>query len=106
MAGARSGYLDLISAATPAVSAHAGLAPLTSQYWLSLPCAGTSTPGAATWTDRVSLEKASALPALFTAASPGTPGLSSGKAYCAGALARASAASPVLSRQALTTTPQ
>ena len=28
------GYSDLTSAATPAVSAHAGLVPLTTQYWL------------------------------------------------------------------------
>jgi hypothetical protein len=47
-AGASAGYTDLISAATPAVSAQAGLVPLTSQYWPSLPCAGTRTPGAAT----------------------------------------------------------
>ena len=31
-AGASVGYTDLISAATPAVSAQAGLVPLTSQY--------------------------------------------------------------------------
>ncbi len=50
-------YLDLMSAATPAVSAQAGLVPLTTQYLLPLPCAGTFTPGAATCTDRFSLEK-------------------------------------------------
>ncbi len=42
------GYLDFTSAATPAVSAHAGLVPLTTQYLLPLPWAGTLTPGAAT----------------------------------------------------------
>ncbi len=30
-------YLDLMSAATPAVSAQAGLVPLTTQYLLPLP---------------------------------------------------------------------
>jgi hypothetical protein len=48
MSGGSDGYADLTRAATPAVSAHAGLVPLTSQYWPSLPWAGTSTPGAAT----------------------------------------------------------
>ena len=61
-------------AATPAVSAHAGLVPLTSQYCPSLPCAGTLTPGAATSTDRLSLEKLAAVPASVTAPTPSTPG--------------------------------
>ena len=73
-AGARCGYTDLISAATPAVSAQAGLVPLTSQYWPSLPCAGTFTPGAAIWTDRLSLENGAGPPDRSTAATPSTPG--------------------------------
>src|SRR6266571_5825435 len=68
------GYLALISAATPAVSAQAGLVPLTTQYLLPLPWAGTFTPGAATWTDRFSLEKYAGLPDCVTAATPITPG--------------------------------
>ena len=68
------GYFDLISAATPAVSAHAGLVPLTVQYPESRPSAGTSTPGAATWTDRFSLEKEAAWPFWPTAPTPSTPG--------------------------------
>ncbi len=73
-AGASPGYLALISAATPAVSAQAGLVPLTSQYWPSRPWAGTLTPGAATWTERLSLEKPAADPVRDTAATPSTPG--------------------------------
>ena len=73
-AGARPGYLALISAATPAVSAQAGLVPLTSQYCPSRPCAGTLTPGAATWTERLSLEKPAGAPLRDTAATPSTPG--------------------------------
>ncbi len=73
-AGARAGYFALISAATPAVSAHAGLVPLTSQYCPSRPWAGTFTPGAATWTDRLSLEKPAATPLRLIAATPSTPG--------------------------------
>ena len=53
----RCGYFALISATTPAVRAQAGLVPLTYQYRPSRPCAGTLSPGAATWTDRFSLEK-------------------------------------------------
>jgi len=70
----RPGYLDLISAATPAVRAHAGLVPLTSQYCESLPSAGTLTPGAATVTDRLSLENAAGRPSGPTAETPMTPG--------------------------------
>ena len=73
-AGARPGYLALIRVATPAVSAQAGLVPLTSQYCPSRPWAGTLTPGAATWTDRLSLEKRAADPLWLTAATPSTPG--------------------------------
>src|ERR1700730_11830791 len=72
--GASRGYLALISAATPAVSAQAGLVPLTSQSCPSLPCAGTSTPGAPTCTDRLSLETLAAAPLCETAATPSTPG--------------------------------
>jgi subtilisin family serine protease len=73
-AGARRGYLALIRAATPAVSAHAGLVPLTSQYCPSRPWAGTLTPGAATWTERLSLENLAGDPLRDTAATPSTPG--------------------------------
>src|SRR6266536_2737288 len=73
-AGASRGYADLISAATPEVSAHAGLVPLTSQYCPSPPSAGTCTPGAATRTDRLSLENLAGAPARSTAATPSTPG--------------------------------
>src|SRR6266571_1948241 len=73
-AGDRRGYTDLISAATPEVSAHAGLVPLTSQYCPSFPCAGTCAPGAATCTDRLSLEKLAGSPFWSTAATPSTPG--------------------------------
>jgi hypothetical protein len=72
--GDRCGYLDLMSAATPATSAQAGLVPLTYQYPPSLPWAGTSTPGAATWTDKLSLEKPATLPLEFTAPTLITPG--------------------------------
>jgi len=72
--GASRGYFDLIRAATPATSAQAGLVPLTSQYWPSLPSAGTFTPGAAIWTDRLSLENEAGLPDRPTAATPSTPG--------------------------------
>src|SRR6516164_673004 len=72
--GASVGCTDLISAATPAVNAQAGLVPLTSQYWPSLPCAGTRTPGAATWTERLSLENPAGMPSCATAPTPSTPG--------------------------------
>ena len=72
--GARSGYFDLIRAATPATSAQAGLVPLTHQYCPSRPWAGTDTPGAATWTDRLSLEKPATVPAMSTAPTLITPG--------------------------------
>src|SRR6185437_6492853 len=72
--GASRGYFDLIRAATPATSAQAGLVPLTDQYWPSRPWAGTRTPGAATWTDRLSLETPATAPATFTAPTLITPG--------------------------------
>ena len=77
-AGEIPGYLDLISAATPATSAHAGLVPSTVQYRPSLPCAGTRTPGAATWTERLLLEKPAAEPSLVSAPTLSTPGYSAG----------------------------
>jgi hypothetical protein len=68
-----------MSAATPATRAQAGLVPLTSQYAPSLPWAGTSTPGAATCTDRLLLEKPATAPSALTAATLSTPGYSAGK---------------------------
>ena len=72
--GARCGYFDLIRAATPATSAQAGLVPLTSQYSPSRPWAGTVTPGAATWTERLALENPATLPLGETAPTLITPG--------------------------------
>src|ERR1700734_1731557 len=68
------GYLSLTSATTPAVSAHAGLVPVTIQYLPSRPWAGTAEPGAATWTDRLSLEKLASWPPWASAATARTPG--------------------------------
>ena len=68
------GSADLIRAATPATSAQAGLVPLTSQYCPSLPWAGTDTPGAATLTERLSLEKRATAPLAATALTLITPG--------------------------------
>ena len=64
----------MIRAATPATSAQAGLVPLTNQYCPSRPCAGTDTPGAATWTERLSLEKPATAPLESTAPTLITPG--------------------------------
>src|SRR5580704_6703189 len=72
--GVSRGYFDLIRAATPATSAQAGLVPLTSQYCPSRPWAGTDTPGAATLTDRFSLEKGATSPLALTALTLITPG--------------------------------
>src|SRR5262249_13191607 len=73
------GYADTISAATPATSAHAGLVPSTVQYVSSRPSAGTCTPGAATLTDRLLLEKPAGLPSWPSAPTLNTPGHSAGK---------------------------
>jgi len=53
---------------------QAGLVPVTSQYWPSRPWAEMLTPGAATSTERLSLEKPATWPPLLTAATPITPG--------------------------------
>src|ERR1700755_2950516 len=73
-AGTGREYFDLIRAAAPATSAQAGLVPLTSQYCPSLPWAGTDTPGAATLTERLSLEKLATVPLAETALTLITPG--------------------------------
>src|SRR2546430_1828410 len=60
--GAGGGSFDLVGAATPATGARGGRVPLTSQYSPSRPWAGTDTPGAATLTERLSLEKPATTP--------------------------------------------
>src|SRR5262249_24911209 len=78
-AGDNGGSFDAISATTPATSAQAGLVPSTVQYMPSRPWAGTFTPGAATFTDRLLLEKPAALPWESSAPTLSTPGYSAGK---------------------------
>ena len=48
--------------------------PLTSQYSPSRPWASTATPGAATWTERLSLENPATAPLGLTAPTLITPG--------------------------------
>ena len=95
----------MIRAAAPATSAHAGLVPLTNQYCPSRPCAGTRTPGAASWTDRLSLEKPATAPLELTAATLITPGYSAGKESGAMPPAPASDGPPEFPAEAITTTP-
>src|SRR6185437_2731656 len=103
--GASRGYFALIRAATPATSAQAGLVPLTSQYPPSRPCAGTFTPGAATWTDRLSLENLATAPVSLTAPTLSTPGYSAGKDTGAKRPAFWASFCPELPEEATSTTP-
>ena len=103
-AGVITGYLDSISAATPATSAHAGLVPSTVQYRPSRPCAGTACPGAATLTERLLLEKLAAVPLRYSAPTPMTPGYSAGKDTGANPGSRRASSRPELPDEATSTT--
>ena len=106
-AGGIPRYSDLMSAATPATSAQAGLVPSTEKYWPLLPCAGIFLPGAATLTDRLPLENEVGSPVLVTAPTLITPGYSAGKDTGAMRLERECrvSLSPELPADATRTTP-